>query len=322
MKRLSSMSEEELNALTREDLIARILELEPPPPNDWHSWMDALLHIVLHPYPVEIEREIVLVNQPPRSDYLVLMEKEIVDLRLSIFKIFREHNIIEFKDPDDELNMSVFWKCIGYVGFYLSAKGISANQVTLTLIRASKPVRLLKQLSADIEPGGEKGIYYVKNWLKDVPIQIIVTSELTGPEYAGFRSISKRPKLEDITQMYRDNENETDPALIEFYRAYWSISARLTGSILEEAKRSENKMSKTLMDILKPEIDEKIDIAVKEAVKEAVSATVRNNLYAYVQDGDMALDRAAIKAGLSTDDFILQMSEAGYTVPDSCTHAG
>ena len=301
MKRLSSMSEEELNALTREDLIARILELEPPPPNDWHSWMDALLHIVLHPYPVEIEREIVLGNQPPRSDYLVLMEKEIVDLRLSIFKIFREHNIIEFKDPDDELNMSVFWKCIGYVGFYLSAKGISANQVTLTLIRASKPVRLLKQLSADIEPGGEKGIYYVKNWLKDVPIQIIVTSELTGPEYAGFRSISKRPKLEDITQMYRDNENETDPALIEFYRAYWSISARLTGSILEEAKRSENKMSKTLMDILKPEIDEKIDIAVKEAVKEAVSATVRNNLYAYVQDGDMALDRAAIKAGLSTD---------------------
>ena len=81
-------------------------------------------------------------------------------------------------------------------------------------------------------------------------------------------------------------------------------------------------MAKTILDIFKPEINEKIDIAVKEAVKEAVSASVRNNLYAYVQDGDMALDRAAIKAGLSTDDFILQMSEAGYTVPDSCTHAG
>ena len=70
-------------------------------------------------------------------------------------------------------------------------------------------------------------------------------------------------------------------------------------------------MARTLMDILKPEIDEKIDVAVKEAV----SASVRNNLFVYVQRGDMALDRAAQNAGMTPVDFAAQMSEAGYSLP-------
>ena len=297
------MTEEELNALTREDLIARILELEPQPPNDWHSWMDALLHIVLHPYPVVIDREIFLGNQPPRADFLVLMEPEIVDLGLDIFKIFREHNILEFKDPDDDLNMSVLWKCVGYVGFYLSVKKIPVNQVTLTLIRGAKPVQLFRELSGYIRRDRASGIYHVTNWLVDLPIQIVVTSELEGPEYAGFRAISKKPKLQDITQMFRNHENESDPDLVEFYRAYWNISARLTGSMLEEAKRSENKMARTILDIFKPEIDEKIE------------NDRLHMLYVYVQDGNMVLDMAAQYAGVSPVDFAAQMSEAGYSLP-------
>ena len=86
-----------------------------------------------------IERECGLDNQPPRADFLVLMENEIVDLGLEIFRNFREHNLIEFKLPDDALDEGVLWKCVGYVGFYISLKGIPSSQVTLTLIRGAKP---------------------------------------------------------------------------------------------------------------------------------------------------------------------------------------
>ena len=303
MKRIANMTANELNALTREELISHIRELEPPPPNDWHSWMDALLHIVLHFYPVSIEREFVLGSQAPRADFLILKKDRMLDLGLRIFKIFRESNIIEFKGPDDELNEGVLWKCIGYVGFYISLMGISADQVTLTLIRATKTAGLFKELSEYIVPDEVNGIYYITNWRVDLPIQILVTTELTGPEYAGFRAISKQPKLQDIIQMFRNNEQETDPSLTDFYKAYWTISARLTGNALEEAKRRDPKMAKTLMDILKPEIDERID------------ASTRNNLYLYVQDGDMSLDRAAKRAGMSLVDFVSDMEKAGYNVP-------
>ena len=61
-------------------------------------------------------------------------------------------------------------------------------------------------------------------------------------------------------------------------------------------------MAKTLLDIVKPEIDE------------IIQTTVSNNLYLYVQDGNMAVDTAARNAGLSTADFTARMAEAGYTV--------
>ena len=72
-------------------------------------------------------------------------------------------------------------------------------------------------------------------------------------------------------------------------------------------------MARTILDIFKPEIDEQIDIAVKKA---ELSSRQRV-LYELVQDGNMMPDMAAQYAGISRADFIRQMTEAGYSVPDS-----
>ena len=64
-------------------------------------------------------------------------------------------------------------------------------------------------------------------------------------------------------------------------------------------------MASILMDVLKPEIDEKIHVAVDTAV----STTRRNDLFIYVQEGDMKLENAAKRAGMTTDQFQAQMDE-------------
>ena len=51
----------------------------------------------------------------------------------------------------------------------------------------------------------------------------------------------------------------------------------------------------------------------------AVNIDRRTNLYVYVQDGDMMLDRAAKRAGMSTADFSNAMASAGYTVPQNAS---
>ena len=41
-------------------------------------------------------------------------------IRLFLFVFFREHNIIEYKSPDDYLGINDFYKAYGYVCFYQS----------------------------------------------------------------------------------------------------------------------------------------------------------------------------------------------------------
>ena len=62
-------------------------------------------------------------------------------------------------------------------------------------------------------------------------------------------------------------------------------------------------MSSILMEVLKPEIDEKIAI------------DRRTQLYSYVQDGAMLLGNAADYAGMSEAEFARSMEQAGYKVP-------
>ena len=66
-------------------------------------------------------------------------------------------------------------------------------------------------------------------------------------------------------------------------------------------------MGKTLMQIMQPEIDEKVNTAIDNAT--------RTNLFLYVQDGAMNLDYAAKQAKLSTADFSAAMTNAGYKLP-------
>ena len=295
-------------------LKAEIEQYKNPPPNDWHSWIDSLLNIYLHQFEsVTIQSEAKLGVQPPRADFVIVNDDQHVDLLLEIFDIFREHNIIEFKSPDDELSLFTLRKGIGYAQFYIYVmheKGIDIkpDQVTLTFIRDRKPNKLLKELGDHVEPGPVEGIYYI-NWGADFPIQIIHSAALKGEKYVGLRTISDDPSIEDIAEMFKLSSEETDPAVKAFYSAYWSISAKLTGEKLEEAKRRFPEMAKTIFDIFKPEIDEKVSDAVK--------ADRTANLFAYVQKGGMTADFAAKESGMTVDDFKASMQEAGYTVPET-----
>ena len=60
-------------------------------------------------------------------------------------------------------------------------------------------------------------------------------------------------------------------------------------------------MASRLLNILKPEIDERIDAAV--------GTSRRNDLYDYVCDGAMPVDYAAKRAGISVAQFQQQMNE-------------
>ena len=74
-------------------------------------------------------------------------------------------------------------------------------------------------------------------------------------------------------------------------------------------------MARTWRDIFG--VDEEISAAVNTAVNAAVDNTTRTNLYVYVQDGDMRLENAARRAGITADQFRSEMASHGYNVPQA-----
>ena len=60
-------------------------------------------------------------------------------MKNEIGAIFKGHNIMEYKSPDDELNIDTFFKVIAYACLYKS-KGhsvddIKAHDITITFVR-------------------------------------------------------------------------------------------------------------------------------------------------------------------------------------------
>ena len=78
-----------------------------------------------------------------------------------------------------------------------------------------------------------------------------MTTELQGTEYAGFRTISKKPRIADIQHLIQEGTQETDQDMRGFYRDFLSLLSKLDHDVIEEAKRRDPEMAKTWMDIFR-----------------------------------------------------------------------
>ena len=104
-------------------------------------------------------------SKPIQIDLLVIQKSKYAKIENEIGKIFKGHNIFEYKSPDDKLNMDTYFKVLGYACLYKAqaskVDGIVAEDITISLMRERKPVKLFhwfKKQGYDIEQR-YKGIY-------------------------------------------------------------------------------------------------------------------------------------------------------------------
>ena len=209
---------------------AELKELQAVPRSDWHAGFEALLRIETYKYGnrVRLRTEEVLGEEPPRTDYMILIEDQETEFDKDIFKIFRKFNIIEYKNPNDSLNERVIRKICGYANFFIGLAehegDVPSDQVTVTIFRAKKNPRLFKAMEQngtfvrDTTPG----IYHVTGII-DLPFQIIITNELKGTEYSAYRALTDKAKEADIKNVLNASVAETDAVLQDHYRVYMNL---------------------------------------------------------------------------------------------------
>ena len=220
------------------------------------------------------ENEHQLGTKPMEIDVLIIKKETDRPVKKNIGRIFKKYNIIEYISPDDSLSVDDFYKVYGYTCFYKAdaryVNSIHADELTITFVAEKYPRKMIKHLTKIKKyqvTEVEKGIYYVNGDL--IPIQILVTKNLSGEENLWLKSLTNKLKA-----------TETAEKLVENYMDH--KDSRLHRSVIETIMRANQKIFREvngMSDIFMEIVQEKFDRKLKEEVEKATEEnTVKTKL--------------------------------------------
>lgn len=243
----------------------------------WHSAFVSALRITLEselPF-LEIHEEYLLSKKPPQIDVLILKKPDNMHIKKSIGRIFRGHNILEYKSPEDYLSINDFYKVYGYACFYQSntdiVKKIDPEDLTITFICSHYPRELIKHLTTVRNMRAEyqeNGIYYLTG--DAIPMQLIINFELTQDENYWLKSLRTDLKagsdLRDMITKYEPYRNKKD---------YDAVMDLITRANWKEMKEVEEQMCDALKELLADEIKKENEKARAEGMKHGTAQGIR-----------------------------------------------
>lgn len=188
--------------------------------NQWHPAFYAGIQIELEKEGDKLTfiREHPLATKPILIDVLIIKKNTEDNISKNIGRIFRKHNIIEYKSPTAYLSIIDFYKVYAYASYYIGSQGkigeISDKDVTLTFVTSRYPRRMIEHIrnSRGIEVKKiEDGIYYL---LGDVfPMQVVVSKRLSADKNLWLRALTNDLKEHSLIdkvaseyQKHKDNE--------------------------------------------------------------------------------------------------------------------
>ena len=174
----------------------------------WHPAFCAAmcLELVKNKAELVFNKEYNINSKPLQMDLLVVKKSANVVIENELGKIFRRHNIIEFKSSNDGLNLDVYMKVLGYAYIYKAQEKyvneIMPEDITLTFVRESYPRELFKWFSCNnyVVEEPYSGIYYIH---KDgfFATQIVVMKELSKDNHLYLTSITRKMNKEDAESL-------------------------------------------------------------------------------------------------------------------------
>ncbi len=247
------------------------------------------------------EKEYNLNTKPLEIDLLVIKKEASVRIENEIGILFRGHNIMEYKSPDDALDIDAFYKAGAYAGLYKSygerVDAIRADDVTVSLVREARPDGLFAYFREHgyVTSNPYRGIYYIEGNVL-FPTQIIVTKELDEVSHIWLGSLSDRMEKEKMVRLIESAEKLTGKAEREFADSVLEVSIGANKQVIEELM-GDGKMCQALLEIMEPHLllreKEGMEEGRKEGIKEGINGTV-DTLRAFGH-GDLEIKKAIMQ---------------------------
>ena len=246
-------------------------------------------------------REYELSKEAVRMDTLVIKKRKNEKILNPIGHIFRGHNVIEYKSPDDELTINTLYKVIGYAGLY---KGLSATvseipvkELTISIFRHRYPRKLfsdLRELGASVTEYAP-GIYLIDGVI-NVPLQIVVIGQLEKGQHTALTVLTKGADEDEIRSFIcsarkfdaEDDKQNADAVLQVSVTANHELYRRV---------REESIMCEALEELMKDKIEEACEKACKQSQEK------NNELKAEIAEKDASI--AEKDASIAEKDAII-----------------
>ena len=226
----------------------------------WHMGFTAAVDLELEENREDLEytKEYSLNSRPLQADLLVIRKDRGKPVANEIGRLFRGHNIMEYKSPRDELDVDAFYKAGAYAALYKSYGKCSderkADDITVSLVRHARPEGLFEYFSGRGVKVSRpyKGIYYIEGCVL-FPTQVIVGKELDRKAHVWLRALSGGLGREEIKELLEKAEGLGTKQERELAGSVLEVSLRANWEMIQELRGDED-MCQALMEIMEPEI--------------------------------------------------------------------
>ena len=256
----------------------------------WHpAFCSAVrLELIENKAELDYENEYNLNSKPIQMDLLVIKKSKDVEIKNEIGKIFRGHNIMEYKSPQDVLNLDTYVKVVGYACLYkaseVHAGDIELDDITLTLVREGKPRELFKWFEKNAYEVREvyQGIYYVEKE-GNFPIQVIVSGKLSVRNQKWLTALSSKLSQKDAERILIQTEKLAQQEEKVYANSVLRVAVDENMDMFYKISRGESgdMVFDSLRELMKEDLDEATRIGEekgKEIGKEGlILGALKNN---------------------------------------------
>lgn len=252
----------------------------------WHPAFGVALRITMQDEMkyLEMHEEHLLSKKPLQMDILIIKKTQDIQIKKKIGMIFRKHNIIEYKSPEDSLSVNDFYKVYGYSCIYQSntdrVKEIDPEELTLTFACSHYPRKFLRHLEtvrgmrAEYQGGG---IYYLKG--DPIPMQLLITPKLTYKENYWLQSMRTDLQAgEEIRKLVREYEKHRKS---KDHAAVMDLITRANWKQMEVEK----KMCDALKELFAEELKEADSRGRTEGIEQGIVRGKREMILAFLKAG-------------------------------------
>ena len=239
---------------------------------NWHAGFVAAMKLELmedEEY-LEFKEEQYLDGRKQRLDLLIIKNDRSVRLHNEIGANFDKFNILEYKNPNDELNAEHYYRLLGYTSRYLYERHdhdvYPADAYTMTIVRQGIPREMFRQLKADGIDSAEvmTGIFELSGKLPFMT-QIIVSERLpSNGRHAWLRGLTNKAGKRDLDSII-ENSRGLDSKYKEHAEYVMDVFVRANTGLMNEIKKEGGRMCRAVNELFADEINEmKAVLADKE----------------------------------------------------------
>ena len=227
----------------------------------WHPGFYAGMELELKAFDLSFDSEYQLTRGPLSIDLLIIKKLSDQKITVDFADCFRRHNIVEFKSPEDELSIDVFYKTQAYACLYKASgetvNAIPAEEITLSLFRDVYPRELMQQLKAQGFSVEERhpGVYQITG-AGFFMTQIVVTSRLDPASHAVLRVLSNHAQQADVETFIRASKAYVNSGDFQRVDAILQVSASANRALFRRIRKEDSEMCQALREIMKEDFEE------------------------------------------------------------------